>query len=231
MSAAYPALNVGDSRRQAGQNPDQNRELSSNSGRPTDRSQEADEANLLQAFQRGNVEAFGVLVHRYQDRLYTALTRFLDSKEDALDILQETFLSAFANAGNFKGNSRFYTWIYRIGMNHAIDLHRRKKPRATLSIYQTDQPEFADPRGEESPDQQMIRDENRQLIRKALQILSAEHRMVIVMKEIDDMRYEEIAEVLDVPVGTVRSRLHRARSELKTILEKLQAESNGSPKR
>lgn len=72
----------------------------------------------------------------------------------------------------------------------------------------------------------MIREEERQLIRKALQILSAEHRMVIVMKEIDDMRYEEIAEVLEVPVGTVRSRLHRARSELKLVIEKLQAESD-----
>lgn len=225
MSAAYPALNLEDSRRLAAEKQDQNRELSSEPGRPTDRGQEADESNLLKAFQRGNVEAFGVLVHRYQDRLYTALTRFLDSRDDALDVLQETFLSAFANAGNFKGNSRFYTWIYRIGMNHAIDLHRRKKPRTTLSIYQGDQPEFADPREEGGPDQQMIREEERQLIRKALQILSAEHRTVIVMKEIDDMRYEEIAEVLEVPVGTVRSRLHRARSELKLVLEKLQAAS------
>ena len=224
LSAAYPALNSEKSPSLVAHKQDQNRELSPEQGRPTDRSQEADEVHLLESFQKGNVEAFGVLVHRYQDRLYTALTRFLDNKEDALDVLQDTFLSAFANAGNFKGNSRFYTWVYRIGMNHAIDLHRKKKPRATISIYQGDQPEYADPREVGGPHEEMIREEERQLIRKALQILSTEHRMVIVMKEIDDMRYEEIAEVLEVPVGTVRSRLHRARSELKVVLEKLQAE-------
>ena len=225
LSAAYPALNSEKTPSLSAHEQDQNRELSPDQGRPKDRSQEADEAHLLKAFQKGNVEAFGVLVHRYQDRLYTALTRFLDNKEDALDVLQDTFLSAFANAGSFKGNARFYTWVYRIGMNHAIDLHRKKKPRATVSIYQGDQPEYADPRQDGGPHDKMIREEECQLIRKALQILSAEHRMVIVMKEIDDMRYEEIAEVLEVPVGTVRSRLHRARSELKLVIEKLQTES------
>ena len=169
MSAAYPALNSEKTPSLSAHEPDQNRELSPDKGRPKDRSQEADEAHLLKAFQKGNIEAFGVLVHRYQDRLYTALTRFLDNKEDALDVLQDTFMSAFANAGNFKGNSRFYTWVYRIGMNHAIDLHRKKKPRATISIYQGDQPEYADPREDGGPHEEMIREEERQLIRKALQ--------------------------------------------------------------
>ncbi len=93
-----------------------------------------------------------------------------------------------------------------------------------MSIHQGDQPDLADPRDDSGPHTDMVREEERQLIRKALQILSAEHRMVIVMKEIDDMRYEEIAEVLEVPVGTVRSRLHRARTELKTVIENLQSE-------
>lgn len=200
----------------------QNRELSQTEPRPKDSSMEADEIHLLHAFQRGNLDAFGILVHRYQDRLYTSLARFLDNQEDAQDVMQETFLSAFANARRFKGQSRFYTWIYRIAMNHAIDLHRRKKPRQTLSIYQVNQEEPADPNEAEGPQQTLIREEDRQWLRTALKSLSDEHRMVIVMKEIDDMRYEEIAEVLDVPVGTVRSRLHRARLELKDALEQSQ---------
>lgn len=186
---------------------------------------EADEIHLLHAFQRGNLDAFGILVHRYQDRLYTSLARFLDNQEDAQDVMQETFLSAFANARRFKGQSRFYTWIYRIAMNHAIDLHRRKKPRHALSLHQIDHEEPADPKGEDGPQQSLIREEDRQWLRAALKSLSDEHRMVIIMKEIDDMRYEEIAEVLEVPVGTVRSRLHRARLELKDALEQQQKQS------
>lgn len=202
---------------------DQNRELSLLDTRPRDSSLENDEQHLLQAFQRGNLDAFSVLVNRYQDRLFTALTRFLDSKEDAQDVLQDSFLSAFANAKSFKGNSRFYTWVYRIAMNHAIDLHRRKKPRQTLSIHREDQSDWLTASNEGEAHQSIVQEENCQLIRKALSILSEEHRLVIVMKEIDDMRYEEIAEVLEVPVGTVRSRLHRARAELKNVLETLEA--------
>lgn len=203
----------------------QNRELSIVDTRPRDSSLENDEQHLLQAFQRGNLDAFSVLVNRYQDRLYTALTRFLDSKEDAQDVLQDSFLSAFANAKSFKGNSRFYTWVYRIAMNHAIDLHRRKKPRQTLSLHREDQSDWLASNNEGAAHQAIVQEENCQLIRKALGILSEEHRLVIVMKEIDDMRYEEIAEVLEVPVGTVRSRLHRARSELKNVLETLEGNS------
>lgn len=199
----------------------QNRELSAAEPRPTVSSPESDELHLLSAVQKGSLDAFSVLVHRYQDRLYNALTRFLDSPEDAQDVMQEALLSAFANARNFKGQSRFYTWVYRIAMNHAIDLHRRKKPRQTLSLHRETASDWIASSKEDAPEQAIEQEEDRQLIRTALKILSAEHRMVIVMKELDDMRYEEIAEVLEVPVGTVRSRLHRARAELKTVLEKL----------
>ncbi len=199
----------------------QNRELSAAEPRPTVSSPESDELHLLSAVQKGSLDAFSVLVHRYQDRLYNALTRFLDSPEDAQDVMQEALLSAFANARNFKGQSRFYTWVYRIAMNHAIDLHRRKKPRQTLSLHRETANDWIASSKEDAPEQAIEQEEDRQLIRTALKILSAEHRMVIVMKELDDMRYEEIAEVLEVPVGTVRSRLHRARAELKTVLEKL----------
>jgi RNA polymerase sigma-70 factor (ECF subfamily) len=107
-------------------------------------------------------------------------------------------------------------------MNHAIDLHRRKKPRHTLSIHSEESVELTSAKLETQPVNQLEREEDRHLIQQALALLSPEHRSVLVMKEIDDLRYEEIAEVLEVPVGTVRSRLHRARMEMKDILEKLQ---------
>jgi RNA polymerase sigma-70 factor (ECF subfamily) len=202
---------------------DRNRELPIPAKRPTIVGPNADEDGLLKAFQAGDAQAFGLLVHRYQNRLYSALVRFLQKSEDARDVLQDTFVSAFTNAKNFKGNSRFYTWMYRIAMNHAIDLHRRKKPRQTLSIYSEDQTDLTNAKLETQPVNQLEREEDRQLIQRALALLSPEHRAVLVMKEIDDLRYEEIAEVLEVPVGTVRSRLHRARMEMKDILEKLQS--------
>jgi RNA polymerase sigma-70 factor (ECF subfamily) len=202
---------------------DRNRELPIPTTRPTIVGPNADEDGLLKAFQAGDAQAFGLLVHRYQNRLYSALVRFLQKSEDARDVLQDTFVSGFTNAKNFKGNSRFYTWMYRIAMNHAIDLHRRKKPRQTLSIYSEDQTDLTNAKLESQPVNQLEREEDRQLIQRALALLSPEHRAVLVMKEIDDLRYEEIAEVLEVPVGTVRSRLHRARMEMKDILEKLQS--------
>ncbi|HQR41843.1 MAG TPA: sigma-70 family RNA polymerase sigma factor [Gemmatales bacterium] len=210
------------SRTMAAEQQNQNRELSAVAGRPTSTGLEADEQQLLLAFQRGNLDAFSVLVHRYQDRLFNALTRFLDSREDAQDVLQDAFLSAFAHAKSFQGNSRFYTWVYRIAMNHAIDLHRRKKPRQTLSLHREDASDWDMHSKEEAAHAAIEQQENCQMVRRALKVLSDEHRLVIVMKELDDMRYEEIAEVLEVPVGTVRSRLHRARLELKTVLEKME---------
>jgi RNA polymerase sigma-70 factor, ECF subfamily len=221
LSSVHPILNLEAERARAGRGNDPNRELPPPGARPKDESTTSEEDRLLQDFQAGDSHAFGLLVHRYQDRLYTALVRFLDRPEDALDVLQDTFLSAFANARNFKGNSRFYTWIYRIAMNHAIDHHRRKKPRQSLSIFAEDQADMSDQRSQTQPADHLEREEDRELVQLALQQLSTEHRMVLVMKEIDDLRYEEIAEVLDVPVGTVRSRLHRARADLKDILEKM----------
>ena len=107
-------------------------------------------------------------------------------------------------------------------MNHAIDLHRKKKPRHSLSIYSEESVEFTSGKLTTQPVDRLEREEERHVIQQALGLLSPEHRAVLVMKEIDDLRYEEIAGVLAVPVGTVRSRLHRARLELKDILEKMQ---------
>ncbi|HMO36617.1 MAG TPA: sigma-70 family RNA polymerase sigma factor [Gemmatales bacterium] len=220
MTTTHPALNSDGSRTRVPAKNSQNRELLTNADRPTLSTAEGEE-QLLQAVQRGSLDAFSLLVHRYQDRLFNALTRFLDNQEDARDVLQEALLSAFSHARNFKGQSRFYTWIYRIAMNHAIDLLRRRKPRQTLSLHREDHPARHTASKEAGPTENLERSEDCLLIRSALQELSSEHRLVIVMKELDDMRYEEIAEVLEVPVGTVRSRLHRARAELKSILEKV----------
>ena len=181
-----------------------------------------DDRRLIAESLTGQTAAYGVLVRRYQDRLYNTVYRLLDSPEDAQDVVQESFISAYQSLGSFKGDSLFFTWLYRIAMNAAISLRRKK--RATVSLDTGSKHDITidplDQSRDNQPGDAMERHEQETQLQAALQKLSAEHRTVIVLKDIDDMRYEDIAEVLDVPIGTVRSRLHRARLELRQLLEK-----------
>lgn len=175
-----------------------------------------DDGQLIAACLKGRAEAYGELVRRYQDRLYNALFRFLGNTEDALDVAQEAFLSAYLALRDFKGGARYYTWLYRIAMNHAIDLRRRTRHRAT-SLRVEEQAATTPDRSAPAATS-LEQKESVQQLQAALQRLSPEHRVVLILKDLEGLRYEEIAEVVEVPIGTVRSRLHRARLELKDIL-------------
>jgi len=184
----------------------------------------ADDHRLIRDCLEGRTEAFGELVHRHQDRLYNTVFRLLDNAEDARDVVQDAFLSAYQSLDSFKGDSLFFTWLYRIAVNTAFSLKR--KQRATLSIYRGGMEggghEPHDPSRETQPDHALeVADEERR-IQQALNRLSPEHRLVLIMKDMEGQKYEVMAEVLGVPIGTIRSRLHRARMELREIL--LQAE-------
>ncbi len=191
----------------------------------------ADEDRLLiDRCLQGHVEAFGELVRRYQDRLYNALFRFLGNSEDARDVAQEAFLSAFRNLKKFRGRSQFFTWLYRIAWNHALDLKRRAKnswalPEAEGSAHPN---EPQDRSVSASPDWHLQRREEDERLQQALAKLSDEYRLVLILREMDELSYEEIAEVLDIPIGTVRSRLHRARLELRQLLEEMEKDSSNS---
>lgn len=169
----------------------------------------------------GRTAAFGELVSRYQDRLFNTLLRFLGNAEDARDVLQEAFLNAYLALENFKGDSQLYTWLYRIAMNTAMT-HKRKE-RVALSK-RVNRGESADEPADQSaynrPESNMLRSEEGQRVQIALGKLSPEHRLVLILKDMDGQKYEEMAENLGVPIGTVRSRLHRARLELRELLER-----------
>jgi RNA polymerase sigma-70 factor (ECF subfamily) len=178
-----------------------------------------DDQGLIDACRRGQTEAFGLLVRRYQDRLYPTVLRLTGSAEDAHDLLQETFLRAYRKLSLFQGESGFYTWVYRIAVNLALSDRRRRKsarPAVALSSRETfdppDDPAQTDPAG---PLERAERDAR---VQNALSALAPDHRAVVVLKDLDGLRYEEIAEMLNIPVGTVRSRLHRARNELRLLL-------------
>lgn len=179
----------------------------------------ADDRTLIERSRGGESAAFGELVTRYQDRLFNTLVRVCGDVEEARDVAQEAFVQAFVKLESFQGKSAFYTWLYRIAFNTAISRRRRRKPTASLDeARDAAGVEPADP--DAQPEANLERAEQAVQVQAALATLSEEHRTVLVLREIDGRDYETIGQMLDVPVGTVRSRLHRARLQLKEEMER-----------
>ena len=180
----------------------------------------ADDQRLITECREGNTAAFGELVSRYQDRLFNTVVRLVDNAEDARDVVQEAFLHAYQSLHSFKGDSLFFTWLYRIAVNTAISMKR--KQRRVLRIQPGGDEKNAldplDPAESSRPGHAIELAEEERKVHEALGKLSAEHRAVLVMKDMEGMKYEEMAEILNVPVGTIRSRLHRARLEIRDLL-------------
>lgn len=190
----------------------------------------SDDSALIESALRGNRAAFGALVQRYQDRLYAAMLQVTGSAEEAEDVVQDAFVRAFLKLDTFQSHSQFFTWLYRIAFNSALSRMRRR--RGTMSLDQAreavgDEPvDRVDP-----PDARILRDERVTSVRVALQRLSDDHRTILVLREMEDHAYEQIAEILQISIGTVRSRLSRARSQLRLELEELQRSEDQVPQR
>jgi RNA polymerase sigma-70 factor (ECF subfamily) len=181
----------------------------------------ADEELIAESL-AGQTESFGQLVLRHQDRLCNSLAAMLGSVEDARDVSQEAFINAFEKLATFRGSCAFYSWLFRIALNSSINQFR--KQRATVSIEAARENagvEPTDSHPEAHPAFALERSERQSLVQAALAELPAEYRTVLVLKEMEDLKYEEIAAILECPIGTVRSRIHRARGELRTKLRVL----------
>lgn len=184
-----------------------------------------DDNSLIEACRAGRTEAFGILVQRYQDRLYPTLLRLTGDVEDALDLLQDAFLRAWEKLDRFHGDSSFYTWVYRIAVNLALSGRRRRRVVArSQGSSRCDPAEVPASVEQSDPTLPIERRERENRVQQALNSLAPDHRAVVVMKEFDGLRYEEIAAILNVPVGTVRSRLHRARLDLRDKLAEVVVE-------
>jgi RNA polymerase sigma-70 factor, ECF subfamily len=189
-----------------------------------------DDAPLIAATLAGDTEAFGKLVSAYQDRLYNSLLRVLGSAEDARDVVQDAFVQAFLKLDSFRGSSAFYTWLYRIAFNLAMSHARRERKMVSLDRVKTDcGDEPAD--GRPTPEAEVRRTEDVDMVHTALDKLSPEFRQILVLRELEGCRYEQIAEILELPVGTVRSRLFRARLQLRDELAPLMREEQTSDPR
>lgn len=180
-----------------------------------------DDRELIDICLAGDPDAFGQLVVRYQDRLFNSLVKLLGSVHDAADVTQDAFVLAFQNLKSYERRSAFYTWLFRIAFNASVS-RRRKLRRMKASLAGSDDQPVAEPvdwRPDAAPSHSMELDEQHQIVHDALAELPEEYREVLVMKELEGLKYEEIAEVLKCPLGTVRSRIHRARGELRDKLK------------
>lgn len=181
----------------------------------------ANDRRLIAEVLAGRTAAFGELVRRYHDRLYNVALRVVDSPEDAADVVQDTLLSAYQSLGNFKGDAELFTWLYRIAFNTAVSMKRKRRTAVSLDAIRREGDSAMDPEdlGQNvRPGAALERTEDERSLTSAMSRLSDEHRMVLVLKDMDGLKYEEIAAIMGVPVGTIRSRLHRARLELRNLL-------------
>jgi len=180
------------------------------------------EQELVTRAKAGDDEAFAQLMRDNEKRIYNLTLRMTGNPEDAMDLAQETFLNAWRGLKFFKGDSAFSTWVYRLASNACIDHLRRKKRRQDISApmpaddEDDSQPDIPDERFQ--PEQELERQELRRAVAQGLEQLSEEHRQVLVMREINGLSYQEIADVLDLEAGTVKSRIARARNSLRKIL-------------
>ena len=183
-----------------------------------------EEDALVTALSQGSEDAYEILIQRYQQPVYSLVCRLLNDPADAPDIVQEVFLKIFRNIGAFRGNSSLKTWIYRIAVNEAYN-HRRwfcRHQRQEVALGAEEGTAnctvaVADPG--RSPFEQAADRETRALVEQALEKLNPKFRAAVVLRDIEDLNYEDIATVLDVSLGTVKSRIMRGREALRRILE------------
>lgn len=177
-----------------------------------------DDSELIRLTLEGQSSVFGVLIQRHQDRLYNSMVQVLRNETDAEDVVQDAFVLAFTKLASFKGNSQLFTWLYRIAYNVAVTKMRQRKPTLSLDG-RPDQIRMDFPDPGPAPDDRLKQSEQTFELSQALERLSEEHRVILVLREMEELDYDAISEILDLPIGTVRSRLHRARNQLKEILE------------
>jgi RNA polymerase sigma-70 factor (ECF subfamily) len=184
-----------------------------------------DDTQLIDQSLQGDPQAFGQLMEKYQARLYNTMVHVVGCPEEAEDVVQEAFVQVFLKLDTFRGQSAFYPWLYRIAFNQSINRRRRKRPWTSVEDARAAAGE--EPLDSaETPGERLLRQERADQLHKALASLCEEHRAILILREIEGCCYQTIAQILDLPVGTVRSRLHRARLQLRDRLKEMLPEGS-----
>ncbi len=180
------------------------------------------ETKLIEAVLEGDGNAFRGLVETYQGRIYNIVYGMVHNRDDAQELTQDAFIKAYKKLDTFKLGTKFYTWLCRIAVNTTIDFLRKNKNKQTMSFEEgiavQDGSGVSDLHYESNPEQQAMQEETRRLIIAAVDELPEDQRKILILKELDGLSYKEIAEVLEIPQGTVMSRLYYARKKLQEIL-------------
>ncbi len=182
-----------------------------------------EETELVRRSRRGDLDAYDSLVKRYQERIYATIYHMTSNHEDANDLAQESFIKAYQALKSFKGGSSFYTWLYRIAVNKTINFLKQRKNRAHMSLNDIDFNAEHDPDlmaliSDNTPRRAAGLTELQKKLNEALLKLSEPHRLVMVLHDVQGQSHEEIAEIMDCNIGTVRSRLFYARQQMQSHL-------------
>ena len=187
-----------------------------------------DETQLIDRALQGDRDAFTELVELNQERLFASMLQVTGSPEEAEEVVQEAFIRVFMKLDTFQRNSQFFTWLYRIAFNSALTRRRRNRARVSLDYCRENNGLEVSDEGA-GVDEPMLRRERVDMVREAMHTLTDEHRCILVLREMEEHSYEDIAEILEISIGTVRSRLSRARRQLKLALEATQRAEESSP--
>ncbi|HXS89597.1 MAG TPA: RNA polymerase sigma factor RpoE [Steroidobacteraceae bacterium] len=187
--------------------------------------QDDSDQQLVERVQAGDKSAFDLLVRKYQHRVLKLVSRFVSDAAEAEDVAQEAFLKAYRALASFRGDSAFYTWLYRIAINtakNALVSNRRRPVDFDLDLQDPEQYDrHARLKEGDTPEGVLLTEEIRSVVEKAMEQLPEDLRTAIVLRELEGLSYEEIAEAMDCPVGTVRSRIFRAREAIDKKLKPL----------
>jgi RNA polymerase sigma-70 factor (ECF subfamily) len=191
---------------------------------------EADQL-LVERVQAGDLRAFDLLVRRYQSRITAVISRFVKDWSECQDVAQESFIRAYRAIGNFRGDSQFYTWLYKIAVNTAKNHLVAQKRRPPGDDVQVEDAEHFDVgfqmKDTATPERELMRQEIERTVLATVEALPEELRTAITLREIDGLSYEEIAQKMDCPIGTVRSRIFRAREAIDEQLRPLLHDDEG----
>jgi len=183
----------------------------------------AEEIALVKKAKDGDLQAYDQLVKRYQERIYATLYHMTSNHEDANDLAQEAFIKAYQALRSFKGGSSFYTWIYRIAVNKTINFLKQRRHKGHMSLNELDfnaenDPDLVALVSDKTPQRDAGLNELKEKLNEAMQRLSEPHRLVVTLHDVQGLAHEEIAEIMDCNIGTVRSRLFYARQQLQGFL-------------
>ena len=188
------------------------------------------ERDLIRKAKQGDMLAFEELILKHEKIVYNLALRMMNHSEDAMDISQEVFLKAYRSLSNFDERSAFSTWLYRITHNTCIDEIRKRKGKQTYSLEEDLESEDGSMQRQvaddgDTPEESLMRKEQKSEILRALDNLSEEHKAAIILRDVKGMSYEEIAEILELTLGTVKSRINRARNQLKSEILKIREQN------